>query len=113
MKMLSEMLLFVALGVSCTTLNEDLILGHLRRSESDQVVLNSWYEYAWTSGCYGKIHGDKYMWLGTGNPVSYFNWAGGEPSDRGRDGFCILLSNRSPVWYDSDFTGALRFVCEL
>ncbi|KAF4517194.1 hypothetical protein B566_EDAN005626 [Ephemera danica] len=72
--------------------------------------LPGWYD-AWTSGCYSTSRGG-HVWESTGQTANYFKWAGLEPSDRA-DGFCILVTNHSPHWWDESINRPIRVVCEL
>lgn len=55
-------------------------------------------------------HG-KFVWLPTGEDLSYTNWAAGQP-DKFQKELCGVASSNDGKWFDTDCAGIRFFVCE-
>jgi len=66
----------------------------------------------WWSGFNDRDDEGTFSWV-SGAPVSYTNWASGEPNDYGRGEDCApLLSADNERWNDVSCEEDLRYICE-
>lgn len=50
--------------------------------------------------------------MSTGNNLTYFNWAPGEPNNNGNGEFCIEMNQNQGLWNDYNCFVKLYFMCE-
>ena len=65
----------------------------------------------WIGGTDAAIDG-TWKWSPSGTPLSYTNWASGEPNNYGRNEDCVHLSGTSGKWNDVNCARKFKFVCE-
>ncbi|CAG9839351.1 unnamed protein product [Diabrotica balteata] len=101
-------------GMQLLSINNNLENDRIRTFLKDTGVLTGIY---WTSGT--KLVGDnQWVWLSTGQPLEYTNWADGEPSglslDRKRDENCLVFDYFKGLksWNDMNCHENQYFICE-
>ena len=55
----------------------------------------------------------QFVYESTSEPISYSNWADGEPNDNGGTEDCVFIyANTNGKWNDGDFYSEFFSVCE-